>query len=89
LYPSANPLAGFDLDGLKDDRYLTFNPANWELVADKRQTLEETMSRANPPAQIDDVKTVPHCWVEDDGLHVVVEIELGGSETRSGHASAS
>jgi hypothetical protein len=81
LYPSANPLGGYELDRLKDDWYLTLNPANWELVTEKLQLPEKTMPRANPPAQIDDVQRVSHCWVEDDGRHVVIEIELSDGRT--------
>lgn len=39
------------------------------------------MSRANPPAEIDNVKLVPSCWVEEDGKSVVVEIELANGKT--------
>jgi len=81
LYPSTNPLEGHDLSSFKDDWYLTLNPAKWEPVVEKCQSPEQTMPRADPPAQIDDVRRIPHCWVEDDGLNVVVEVELTSGKT--------
>ncbi len=81
LYPSPNPLEGHDPNSFKDDWYLTLNPAKWELVAEKRQSPEQTMPSAEPPAQIDDVRRIPHCWVEEDGLNVVIEVELTNGKT--------
>jgi hypothetical protein len=76
LYPSANPLEGHDPNSFKDDWYLTLNPAKTELIVEKRQSPEQTMPSADPPAQIDDVRRISRCWVEEDGLNVVIEVEL-------------
>jgi hypothetical protein len=81
LYPSVNPLEGHDPNTFKNRWYLTLNPARWELTFDKRGLPEQEMPSEDPPAQIDDVRRIPSCWIEEDGLNVVIEIELTNGKT--------
>jgi hypothetical protein len=81
LYPSKNPREGHDINSFQDDWYLTFNPAKWELVVEEQQTPTQTVPTANLSSGLHDVKRIPRCLVEDDGLYVIIEVELGDGKT--------
>jgi hypothetical protein len=81
LYPSQNPLESHDINSFRDDWYLTFNPAKWELFAEEQRTQMQTVPGSKISVGLHDVKGIPRCWVEDDGSHVIIEAELGDGTT--------